>query len=225
MTASIKLVVLFAAVGLGLAACTGPARFDGQNSYEKTQRSAVIGSIFGTVIGVMTGADAEDKRNRALKGAILGGGAGTFIGNQLDKQKDELRNAMGNENILIQHTGDRLIVTLPQDILFEVDRTTLRPAQTSGLRALSGNLRRYPDTTVLVIGHTDNIGTASYNQSLSFGRAKSVANALERNGVSRYRITAIGRGEVQPVASNLTTEGRAQNRRVNIVILPNAVKG
>ncbi len=224
MTNLAKFVGLFVAVGLGLSACTGPERFKGQNSYEKTQRGAVIGGILGAVGGLMTGTEAEGKRNRALKGAILGGGAGAIIGSQLDKQEAELRNAMGNENILIQNTGDRLVVTLPQDILFGVDSTVLRNNLMSDLSALSANLRSYPDTTIQIIGHTDNTGAASYNQFLSVGRANSVANVLIENGAPRNRIIAIGRGEDQPVASNLTSEGRAQNRRVDIVILPKAVK-
>ena len=107
---------------------------------------------------------------------------------------------MGNDNVLIQNTGDRLIVTLPQDILFAVDSTALRP----DLRrhyALAANLHSYPNTTVQVIGHIDNTGAANYNQSLSVGRANSVANALVGNGVSRSCIIATGRGEDQPAAS------------------------
>jgi len=225
MTNVAKIIGIFVAAGLGLSACTGPERFEGQNSYEKTQKGALIGGLVGAVGGMITGTDAEDKRNRALKGAIIGGGAGAIIGNQLDKQEAELRNAMGNDNVLIQNTGDRLIVTLPQDILFAVDSTALRPDLMSDIGALAANLRSYPNTTVQVIGHTDNTGAANYNQSLSVGRATSVANALVGNGVSRSRIIATGRGEDQPVASNLTAEGRAQNRRVEIVILPNAVNG
>ncbi len=223
MTNLVKFVGLFAALGLGLGSCTGPGRFDGQNSYEKTQQGAVIGGLIGAIGGMMAGTDTEDTRNRALKGAILGSGIGAIIGNQLDTQEAELRNTISNKNVLIQNTGDRLIVTLPQDILFGVDSTTLYPDLISDLRALSANLRSYPDTTVQVIGHTDNTGAASYNQSLSVGRANSVANALIGNDVASYRIIATGRGEDQPVASNLTAKGRSQNRRVDIVILPKTV--
>ena len=223
MAKIIRFAAFFAAIGLGLSACTGPERFNGQNSYEKTQRGAVIGGIIGAFGGVITGINTQDKRNRALKGAILGSGAGAIIGNQLDRQETELRNAMGNENVIIRNTGDRLIVTLPQDILFGVDSTTLRPDLMTNIRALSENLRQHPDTTVQVIGHTDNTGAANYNQSLSNGRANKVANALIGNGVARYRIIATGRGEDEPVASNLTAQGRAKNRRVEIVILPNDV--
>ena len=225
ITKKVKLLGLFSAVGLGLCACTGPEHFDGQNNHKKTQAGAVIGGIIGTVGGVLIGTDAENRRYSALKGAILGGGAGAIIGNQLDKQEAELRNAMGNENVLIQNTGDRLIVTMPQEIIFGVDSTALRLGSISDLRSLSANLSSYPNTKVQIIGHTDNTGAASYNQSLSVERANSVANALIKNGVASYRIVATGRGENQAIASNLTAEGRAQNRRVEIVILPNEVNG
>ena len=225
ITKKVKLFGLFSAVGLGLCACTGPERFDGQNNHKKTQTGAVIGGIIGAVGGVLIGTDAEDKRYSALKGAIQGGGAGATLGNQLDKQEAELRNAMSNENVLIQNTGDRLIVTMPQEIIFGVDSTALRLGLISDLRSLSANLSSYPNTKVQIIGHTDNTGAASYNQLLSVERANSVANALIKNGVARYRIIATGRGEDQAIASNLTAEGRAQNRRVEIVILPNQVNG
>ena len=220
-----RFAAFFAAIGLGLGACTGPQRINGQNSYEKAQRGAVIGGITGAFGVMMTGIGAEKKRNRALKGASLGSGAGAIIGNQLDKQEADLRNAMDKENFLIQNAGNRLIVTLPQDILFGVDSTTLRPNLMTNIQALSENLRRYPDTTVQVIGHTDNTAAANYNLSLSIRRANKVANALIGNGVAGYRVIATGRGEDEPLASNLTAEGREKNRRVDIVILPNIVNG
>ena len=217
-----KLICLVAISSLGLAACSGPERLEGPNNYEKTRQGTLIGGLIGAVGGMVTGSDAEDKRNRALKGAIIGGGLGAVVGNQLDKQEADLRRQMGNDNVLIQNTGDRLIVTLPQDILFGVDSTVLRPDLMSDLGALANNLQTYPNTTVQVIGHTDNTGAASYNQSLSVARANSVTNVLLQNGVAPSRIVAMGRGEDQPTASNLTSEGRRQNRRVEIVILPMA---
>jgi len=113
-------------------------------------------------------------------------------------------------------------VTMPQDILFDVSSSAIQPALRTDLATVATSLQNYPDTTVQVIGHTDSTGSAAYNQSLSERRANSVANVLLDNGVPSSRVRPIGRGEDQPVASNLTPEGRAQNRRVDIVILPNA---
>jgi len=214
-----RMIVPLSAAAIVLAGCTNPAQFDNVNSYEKTKQGAMIGGVLGAVGGLMTG-DGKNKNERALRGAIFGSGAGALIGNQLDKQEADLRRTMGNENVMIQNTGDRLIVTLPQDILFPVDSTELRRDLMQDLQALAQNLLAYPNTNVRVIGHTDNTGSASYNQSLSVGRADSVSRVLVRNGVNPGRIIAIGRGEDEPVASNLTASGRTQNRRVEIVILP-----
>lgn len=214
-----RMIVPLSAAAIVLAGCTNPAQFDNVNSYEKTKQGAMIGGVLGAVGGLMTG-DGKNKNERALRGAIFGSGAGALIGNQLDKQEADLRRTMGNENVMIQNTGDRLIVTLPQDILFPVDSTELRRDLMQDLQALAQNLLAYPNTNVRVVGHTDNTGSASYNQSLSVGRADSVSRVLVRNGVNPGRIIAIGRGEDEPVASNLTASGRTQNRRVEIVILP-----
>jgi outer membrane protein OmpA-like peptidoglycan-associated protein len=149
-------------------------------------------------------------------GAIVGG----MIGSELDKQAGELRGSFGDSRIGVVNTGSSLVVTMPQDILFATDSAQLSPALRSDLAVLARHLNKYPSSNVQVVGHTDNTGSAAYNLSLSRQRAASVANTLIDSGVSSSRITAIGRGEDQPLASNLTAEGRAQNRRVEIVIVP-----
>lgn len=206
---------------LAVTACSNP-NYSGGQSPNKTQSGAIIGGAVGGLLGAISGDNRAEKRSNAIKGAILGAGAGAIIGNQLDKQEADLRQQLGNDNVTIQNTGDRLIVTMPQDILFATDSATLRPDLQRDLRSVAQNLLAYPNTTVQVVGHTDNTGSAAHNQSLSESRARSVANVLINEGVPSYRIQSIGRGEDQPVATNLTPEGRQQNRRVEIVILPNA---
>ena len=196
-----------------LTACVTPD--DGQ---QNTRTGVGLGVLTGAAVGAIV---SEDKTKGAVIGATLGGIAGGVYGNYLDKQEAELRAATGGQ-VEIVNTGDRLIVTMPQDILFATDSATLRPDLTSDLRAVANSLQKYPDTTIQVLGHTDNTGSAAYNQDLSRRRAASVASTLISYGVDSYRVQAIGRGEDQPRASNLTPEGRAQNRRVEIVILPNA---
>jgi outer membrane protein OmpA-like peptidoglycan-associated protein len=110
---------------------------------------------------------------------------------------------------------------MPQDILFAVDSASVSGSLQDDLGAVANSLRRYPDSTVEVVGHTDNTGSAAYNQDLSQRRASAVASILASYGVSSGRIRAYGRGEDQPIASNLTVDGRAQNRRVDIFIRPN----
>lgn len=212
-----KSILLASAAALVLAGCTT----DGPNQNQKARQGAVIGGLTGAAAGVLGGGNAKQRRNQALVAGAIGAGIGAAIGNQLDKQEADLRASMSNSNVIITNTGDRLIVTMPNDILFAVDDATLRPDLQRDLRALAGNLQAYPNSTVQVIGHTDSDGDASYNQNLSLRRAQSVANVLLGAGVSGARIQTIGRGETQPVADNLTPAGKAQNRRVEIVILPN----
>ena len=122
--------------------------------------------------------------------------------------------------MLIIRDGNQLIVRMPQDVLFDINSATLRPDLQSDIRSLAANLQRFPDSTVTIIGHTDNTGGAALNQDLSQRRAESVDAILQQNGVSGLRIRAFGRGENEPIATNLTEEGRRLNRRVDIVIDP-----
>ena len=217
-----KSSLLLSAAGLVLVTACAPLN-DPNNPNRQAQTGALIGAGVGALAGAATGGDDPDEKRRAAAlGAIVGAAGGALIGNELDKQEAALRQQVGNDNITIRNTGDRLIVTLPQDILFAVDSTAVSPSIQGDLIAVSRNLQDYPNTTVQVIGHTDNDGDAAYNQNLSQRRAQAVASILTANGVPSFRIQTIGRGESQPIASNLTPEGKAQNRRVEIVILPNA---
>ncbi|MBM1633234.1 OmpA family protein [Sulfitobacter mediterraneus] len=207
---------------LALSACTDPGRIGAQpgDPNQKTKNGALIGAGAGALLGALSKGDGN-RGDGALKGALIGGALGAGVGYALDRQEAELRQQMGND-VVITNTGDRLIVTLPQDILFAVDSTTVQPGLMGDLRTLANSLQSYPNSTVQVIGHTDSDGDAAYNQQLSEGRAYAVANVLYSNGVPTSRVQAFGRGESQPIASNLTPAGKAQNRRVEIVILPNA---
>lgn len=203
-----------------VGACTSPARFDTADQ-NNAQSGAILGGLLGAMVGIAD-AGPGDKGQGAIRGAIVGATAGAIVGTQLDRQAEALQASMGNSGVMITNTGESLIVTLPQDILFATDSTALRADLQADLGALARNLQDYPNSTVQVIGHTDNVGSATYNEDLSLRRANAVANVLISRGVSTARITTIGLGENQPVATNLTAEGRAQNRRVEIVILPNA---
>ena len=211
-------LILSAASLIAITACA-PLN-DPNNPNRQAQTGALIGAGVGALAGAAAGNDPEERRRNAAAGALIGAAGGAIVGNELDKQEAALRQQIGNNNIDIQNTGDRLIVTLPQNILFATDSTAVSPSIQGDLIAVARNLQQYPDTNVQVIGHTDNTGDASYNQGLSQRRAPAVAAILTSTGVPSFRVSSIGRGEDQPVASNLTPEGRAQNRRVEIVILP-----
>jgi len=184
----------------------------------RTRNGALIGAGIGAAAGAITGEGS--RRDEILIGAAVGGLAGGAIGANLDRQAADLRRQLGDDRILITNTGNELIVTLPQDILFDTDSAALRADLQADIRALGRNLNQYPNTRVQVIGHTDSQGSAAYNQDLSERRARAVTNILLQQGVAGNRVIPIGRGESQPVASNNTAEGRRQNRRVEVIITP-----
>ena len=213
---------------LALSACMEPSYLNSGSGgyqtqpadpYARTKSGAVIGGVLGGVVGAAA-ADKDERAKGALIGAVIGGAAGAAVGNHLDRQAADLRADLQNQSIDINNTGDQLIVTMPQGILFATDSTDVRADLRRDLGALANNLNAYPNSTVQVIGHTDNVGEAAYNYDLSQRRAQSVASVLFQNGVSPSRVQAYGRGEDAPIASNLTPEGRAQNRRVEIIITP-----
>lgn len=213
---------LLAAIGaVTLTACTDPL-VDTGDPRQRTKEGAVIGAGLGAVTGMIVTEGGSGDARDALIGAAVGAAAGAAIGNQLDRQAAELRRDFSSDEIRVVNTGSELVVTMPQGILFATDSATVRPDLQSDLRVLARSLNDYPASMVDVIGHTDNTGSAGYNQDLSARRAGSVVAVLAGAGVAPDRLRGYGRGEDQPVASNLTPEGRAQNRRVEIVIRPTA---
>jgi len=202
---------------VALSACTVDPNAYPDDPNARARNGALIGALSGAVLGATT---AE---NNKTKGAVIGAGigalAGAAIGNELDKQAAELRGSLSS-GVSVTNYGDYLVVNMPQDVLFAVDSATLRPDLTNDIRAVATSLIRYPKSRIEVVGHTDNTGSAAYNQDLSQRRAVSVANVLRSSGVPDARISAYGRGEDAPIATNLTPQGMAQNRRVEIIIRP-----
>lgn len=181
----------------------------------RTQQGAAIGALAGAAIGASR--PGSNDLRQAATGAVVGGIAGAVVGNILDNQARELNRDLSG-NIDVVRSGDQLIVRMPNDLLFAVDSAAVRPDLQRDLRVLASSLNKYPSTAIDVIGHADSTGAAAYNQDLSERRARSVASILINEGVDARRIAAYGRGATQPVASNATAEGRALNRRVEIVI-------
>lgn len=211
-------VILGAVSLLALTACTDPSQYPGTEG-DRTRQGAITGAAVGAVLGATRESGSDRLRNAAV-GAAIGAAAGGIIGNILDQQAAELRNDFGNNEIDVINTGSELIVRMPEAILFEVDSAALNPQLRSDLFVLSESLNKYPNSVVTVTGHTDNTGTAGYNQNLSERRAQSVASVLRSGGVSGGRIDVVGAGESQPIATNQTAAGRALNRRVDITITP-----
>lgn len=220
---SLRITTIVAATGLiALGACapgngTGTGTGAGLN---RTQQGALAGAAVGALYGGTRDKDKNDQGKDAARGAILGAAAGAIAGNILDRQAAALDQAITNPNIQIVNRGSYLQVVLPEGILFTTGSAAVSGAAQNDLYAVSRNLNQYPNSRVEVIGHTDNTGTAALNADLSQRRAQSVASIIAAGGVASNRIVAVGRGETQPVAPNTTDQGRAQNRRVEIIIRP-----
>ena len=211
--------LMLAAAGLlALTACVDPNAYAGDPN-ARAKNGAILGGLTGAVLGGTAGGD--DRLAKAVVGGAIGAALGGAIGSSLDQQAAELRGSL-NSNISVTNTGEYLIVNMPQDLLFATDSASLRGDLTRDINAVASSLLKYPNSKIEVIGHTDNTGAAAYNQDLSQRRAVSVANVLRNSGVPSGRVVAFGRGEDAPIASNLTPQGRAQNRRVEIIIRPTA---
>jgi outer membrane protein OmpA-like peptidoglycan-associated protein len=149
----------------------------------------------------------------------VGGAAGAIIGDQMDRRAEELEDSIPGAEI--ERVGEGILVTFASGILFGFDSTAIQPAGRSNLATLSSNLEKYPDSNVLIVGHTDNVGADAYNMTLSERRAESAASYLRQQGVDAGRIRTEGRGEMEPVADNATDTGRQENRRVEVAIFAN----
>lgn len=182
---------------------------------QNTAGGAAIGALAGAGIGALIG----DRRG-ALIGAGVGAIAGAGVGNYLDEQQAQLESDLSGTGATVTNTGEELFVNLPSEITFDVDRAEIKPEFRPSLVKIANTLNQYEASVVDVIGHTDSTGSEAYNQDLSERRADKVAGLFVRRGVIPERIEAFGRGETAPVATNETAAGRAQNRRVEIVITP-----
>src|SRR6476646_6260403 len=205
----------FSVVLLAVAFVTACASSqDDPNRRAKT--GAGVGAAAGAVVGAVVGNQGGNNRTGAVVGAAAGAAIGAAIGHRMDKQQQELQQIPGVE--VSRPSEGEIAVNLTNDILFDFNSSSLRGESQQTLRDLASNFRNYPDEQVTVEGHTDSVGTPSYNQTLSEQRASAVSGYLIDQGVPSSRITSIGYGETRPKASNDTPEGRQLNRRVEIHI-------
>jgi outer membrane protein OmpA-like peptidoglycan-associated protein len=215
-----SLVLPALAAGIALSACVPAGTYNPNDPNQRARTGAILGALGGAALGAATADSNDSKRDRAIGGAILGGLAGGIYGNILDQQAAELQRDITTRGVRIVNEGNQLRVILPEGILFPVDSANVNSSILPDLYTVADSLNRYPGSRVEVIGHTDNTGSAAYNQDLSQRRAAAVAAVLRQAGVSGARLVPYGVGENQPVASNLTPAGRQQNRRVEILIIP-----
>jgi outer membrane protein OmpA-like peptidoglycan-associated protein len=187
---------------------------------DKTKRGALIGAGIGAVVGAISGDDARERRQRALIGAGVGALAGTAIGAYQDKQERELRESLAGTGVDVVRQGDNIVLNMPSAITFGFNSSELSPAFYSVLDRVANVANQNGQTMLEVAGHTDSIGSDAYNDALSQRRAQAVASYLTSRGVNSNRLMTVGGGERYPVASNDTDAGRAQNRRVEISVMP-----
>jgi outer membrane protein OmpA-like peptidoglycan-associated protein len=192
----------------------------------KTQKGAVYGTAIGAAVGAglgqAIGGDTKGTLIGAGIGAAVGGLAGAGIGKYMDNQETALQQQFAaSESASIRRDADVLAVTFKSDVLFGVNSSTLQPGAYQEINRVSQVLIQYPETRIMVAGHTDSDGSEAYNQELSVRRAESVRNALVSQGVATTRITTMGFGESQPVTDNATEAGKQLNRRVVVTIVPN----
>ncbi|MCJ8211779.1 OmpA family protein [Mucilaginibacter sp. RS28] len=191
----------------------------GCNSLTKTQKGAAIGAGAGGTIGAFIGKSAGNTALGAIIGGAIGGTAGAFIGRKMDRQAAEIQQTVPGATVTRE--GEGIIVKFDSGILFDVNKTDLKSAARTNLQNLATSLEKNPDTNILIVGHTDNTGSDQYNQDLSVRRAQSVKSYLTTAGVPSGRLSTQGKGESEPIGDNSTEAGRAQNRRVEIVIVAN----
>ena len=210
---SLIAISLFAFIAGGCA--TSP---DDPNANAK--QKAMIGAAVGTAIGLATGDSAVERRQQAMVGAALGAAAGGGIGHYQDKQEAKLRQELQGTGVDVVRQGDNIMLDMPSGITFAFNSSDVNSQFYPVLDKVAATLNEYNQTTVNVAGHTDSVGSDSYNQKLSEQRASSVARYLQSRGVANQRLQTAGYGESRPVDSNETESGRANNRRVEITLVP-----
>lgn len=201
------LALLLAGLVVGQTGCA---------SMSRTQKGAVIGGAAGGVVGGVIGKHAGSTAKGAIIGAVVGGAAGAIIGRQMDKQAQEIKQNIPGARV--ERVGEGIQVTFASGLLFDFDSDVVRGNARANLNELANSLDQYPNTDLLIVGHTDAVGSDSYNQDLSERRSQAAADYLASRGVSLGRIQTRGLGESEPVATNDTESGRTRNRRVEVAI-------
>lgn len=202
---------IVAAALLGVSACA---------ALSKKEQGAIVGAGVGGAIGGVVGNQTGSTARGAIIGAVVGGAAGAIIGHQMDQQAKELQQNIAGATV--ERVGEGIQVTFASGLLYDIDSDHVRAESAENLRNLAASLSKYPNTDLLIVGHTDSTGTSAHNQTLSEQRARSASVYLAGQGVNTDRLRTTGRGEAEPVTTNSTDAGRQLNRRVEIAIFANA---
>ncbi|ACZ09614.1 Inner membrane lipoprotein YiaD precursor [Sebaldella termitidis] len=207
--------IMTLALSLIVVSCTTTNPETGKTQASKTTIGAGAGAAAGAVLGQIIGKDTKG----TVIGTAAGAAVGAVIGNVFDKQEAKLREDLKGTGVEVTRTAEGEIkLVAPENVTFATNSSTISSRFTNTLDSIASVLKEYPDSNITVSGHTDSTGNDAINNPLSVNRANSVANYLKQEGIASSRITAVGYGSKQPVASNSTSDGRAQNRRVEIKI-------
>ena len=200
-------IAALAAIAVTLSACA---------SLNNKEKGGIIGATGGAVVGGAIGKANGSTAKGAILGAVVGGAAGMIIGHQMDKQAAELKQNI--PGAVVERVGEGIQVTFDSGLLFDFDSDVVRPEARTNLRNLATSLEKYPGSDLLIVGHTDSVGTDAYNLGLSERRASAAVTYLASQGVDRTRMRSRGLGETEPVAPNDSEAGRSKNRRVEVAI-------
>jgi outer membrane protein OmpA-like peptidoglycan-associated protein len=215
-----KMLIAGIAAAALLSGCYTNDAYTGNRKVSNTAKGAGIGAAVGAIAGILTGPDARAHRKNALIAAGVGALAGGAVGQYMDRQEARLRAQLSGTGVSVTRSGNDITLNMPGNVTFRTDSADLNPSFYDVLNSVSLVLKEYDKTILEVAGHTDNTGSAQYNQALSERRASSVAQYLESHGVSAQRVMTVGAGETHPVASNDTAAGRQANRRVELSLEP-----
>ncbi len=208
------------AVAALAAGCETLDPYTGESETSKATKGALIGAAAGAVVGLASGDDAVDRRQRALIGAGVGALAGGSVGYYMDRQEAKLRAELEGTGVSVTRIGDNITLNMPGNITFATDSADLNASFLEVLGGVTKVLKEFDQTVVEVAGHTDSTGTDEYNQGLSQRRADSVSQYFTSRNISSQRLITVGMGEMHPVADNGTANGRQTNRRVEITMVP-----
>jgi len=219
-TKSLAIAAVAALMTIAIGGCETLDAYTQESKTSSTAKGAMIGAAAGAVVGLVSGDDAVERRQRAMILAGVGALAGGAVGNYMDRQEAKLRAELQGTGVSVTRIGDNITLNMPGNVTFATDSSDLSPAFFDVLTSVGKVIKEYNKTVVEVAGHTDSTGSDSYNQSLSERRAGSVAQYLQSQNIGSERLITVGMGEARPVADNGTADGRQANRRVEITMVP-----
>ena len=218
-----KLIVTGVSIAalLGAAACTTTDPYSSTPRRNNTGTGVIAGALGGALLGYLTNtSNSEEGRKNALIGAGIGALGGAAVGQYMDRQQRELEAELSGSGVGVARQGDNLVLRMPSDVTFASNQSAVNSRFYATLDDVAAVLNRYDQSTIDIVGHADSDGAEDYNLNLSRQRASSVAQYLVQRNVLADRLYVDGRGESQPIADNGTAAGKAQNRRVEILIRP-----